>query len=120
MFFGLSKVFILGCIFFLFFVLSCIIVIYHSFMWRFINSLVSRVWVSSFECGFLSGRIAENVFSYTYFILLVFFVIFDLEVSLLLKIPYQGVLYRKFIFYFVFLLILSIGYFVEVSKGYAS
>ncbi|PWS21451.1 hypothetical protein DKP78_23505, partial [Enterococcus faecium] len=55
---------------------------------------VGRSWLSCFECGFLSGRIVECYFSYTYFILLVFFVVFDLEVSLLLNIPF-GFCYVK-------------------------
>lgn len=60
----------------------------------------------------------ENYFSFTYFILLVFFVIFDLEVSLLLKMPLQGVLFKKFGGYFMFLCLVSLGFLVEVQKGY--
>lgn len=63
-------------------------------------------------------RFSENYFSFSYLLLLVFFVIFDLEVSLLLKIPFQGVLYKKFGYYFLFLLFLSVGYFYEVERGY--
>jgi len=66
----------------------------------------------------LSQRVIENYFSYTYFILLVFFVVFDLEVSLLLKMPLQGVLYKKFFGYLMFLFLLGVGFFVEVRRGY--
>ena len=77
-----------------------------------------RSWVSPFECGFLSHVIVEKYFSYTYFVLLVFFVVFDLEISLLLKIPFQGVLYKNFFPYLFFLVLLSLGFGVEIHKGY--
>lgn len=74
--------------------------------------------MSSFECGFVSSPVVEDYFRRTYFILLVFFVIFDLEVSLLLKMPLQGVLYKNLFCYLWFLLLLFIGFGFEVFKGY--
>jgi NADH:ubiquinone oxidoreductase subunit 3 (subunit A) len=74
--------------------------------------------VRRFECGFLSQRLVEKYFSYTYFVLLVFFVIFDLEVSLLLNMPLQGMLYKNLSYYLFFLILLSVGFFVEINKGY--
>lgn len=74
--------------------------------------------MSTFECGFLSQRLVENYFSYTYFILLVFFVIFDLEISLLLNMPLQGLLFKNLSYYLFFLFLLSVGFGVEVNKGY--
>lgn len=71
-----------------------------------------------FECGFLSHLHAENYFSYTYFMLLVFFVVFDLEISLLLNMPYQGVFFKKLPYYVFFLVLLSVGFSVEINKGY--
>lgn len=50
--------------------------------------------------------------------LLVFFVVFDLEVSLLLKMPYQGELYKKLRYYVFFLVVLGFGFRVEIYKGY--
>nr|QGL09331.1 NADH dehydrogenase subunit 3 [Clinostomum complanatum]UYP50948.1 NADH dehydrogenase subunit 3 [Clinostomum complanatum] len=97
-----------------------LIVVYHWFGWNvsFVSSDINRLWVSSFECGFLGSSLVENVFSYTYFILLVFFVVFDLEISLLLNLPYQGVLFKNFIYYYFFIFLLCVGYSFEVSKGY--
>lgn len=60
----------------------------------------------------------ENYFRYTYFVLLVFFVVFDLEVSLLLNMPYQGLLFKNFAYYIFFLVLLSVGFAVEINKGY--
>lgn len=75
--------------------------------------------MSSFECGFVSQRIVEKYFRHTYFILLVFFVVFDLEVSLLLNMPLQGVLFKNFLYYVVFIIFLGSGFGAEVYKGYA-
>nr|ANW83211.1 NADH dehydrogenase subunit 3 [Testudotaenia sp. WL-2016] len=75
-------------------------------------------WSSPYECGFSSNSLSFNCFSFTYFSLLVFFVVFDLEISLLLNMPEQGLLFCNFFYYFGFLLILSLGFLVEVLFGY--
>nr|AUC63454.1 NADH dehydrogenase subunit 3 [Diplostomum pseudospathaceum] len=110
-----SCVFILMIVFFL-------VLFYHLYNWNFGSSSLDsgRVWISPFECGFLGNVLVENVFSYTYFVLLVFFVIFDLEISLLINIPYEGQLFKNFSFYYFFVFILVLGYTLEVSKGYVS
>nr|AKC58422.1 NADH dehydrogenase subunit 3 [Eurytrema pancreaticum] len=93
---------------------------YYSFLWLIGRSSVSysRNWFSSFECGFISSSFSNNYFSGTCFGLLVFFVIFDLEVSLLLNMPLQGMGYKNMVFYLVFLFLVSLGFFVEVYNGY--
>nr|UFQ88307.1 NADH dehydrogenase subunit 3 [Spongiobothrium variabile]UFQ89183.1 NADH dehydrogenase subunit 3 [Spongiobothrium sp. MZUSP 7999] len=75
-------------------------------------------WSSPYECGFASSSLSFNCFSFTYFSLLVFFVVFDLEISLLLNLPEQGLLFNNFIYYFSFLLILSVGFLGEIALGY--
>nr|YP_009326182.1 NADH dehydrogenase subunit 3 [Paragonimus ohirai]APD26974.1 NADH dehydrogenase subunit 3 [Paragonimus ohirai] len=98
-----------------------LVCLFHSFVWNISDSfgLGLRSWVSSFECGFVSQRVVEDYFSHTYFILVVFFVVFDLEISLLLNMPLQGVLYKNLGFYVVFLLLLAFGFGAEIYKGYA-
>lgn len=61
---------------------------------------------------------SEDMFSYTYFLLLVFFVVFDLEISLLLNVPFKGLLYSSLMSYVVFLVLLLLGYLVELRGGY--
>nr|UFQ89135.1 NADH dehydrogenase subunit 3 [Potamotrygonocestus sp. MZUSP 7996] len=75
-------------------------------------------WSSPYECGFCSNSLSFNCFSFTYFSLLVFFVVFDLEISLLLNLPEQGLLFNNFFFYFSFLLILVFGFISEILLGY--
>nr|ABO21401.1 NADH dehydrogenase subunit 3 [Kotorella pronosoma] len=75
-------------------------------------------WSSPYECGFCSSSLSFNCFSFTYFSLLVFFVVFDLEISLLLNLPEQGLLFNNFYYYFSFLLILVFGFLLELVFGY--
>lgn len=75
-------------------------------------------WARPYECGFSSGYLNFNRFSITYFCLLVFFVVFDLEISLLLNMPLQGVQFDKFIYYYAFLVVLSLGFLLELGFGY--
>nr|UFQ89243.1 NADH dehydrogenase subunit 3 [Caulobothrium sp. MZUSP 8009] len=82
------------------------------------NENVVGSWSSPYECGFCSNSLSFNCFSFTYFSLLVFFVVFDLEISLLLNLPEQGILYNNFFYYFSFLLILVFGFISEIIIGY--
>nr|BAV81459.1 NADH dehydrogenase subunit 3 [Schistosoma curassoni] len=75
-------------------------------------------WYSSFECGFLGHGLNENFFSFSYLNLLILFVIFDLEISLLLNIVYDGIWYYTFWCYFFFFFFLVVGYVVELKLGY--
>nr|ABO21404.1 NADH dehydrogenase subunit 3 [Grillotia pristiophori] len=75
-------------------------------------------WSSPYECGFCSNSLSFICFSFTYFSLLVFFVVFDLEISLLLNLPEQGVLFTNFFYYFTFLIILAFGFLIELLTGY--
>nr|YP_008994161.1 NADH dehydrogenase subunit 3 [Metagonimus yokogawai]AGN12763.1 NADH dehydrogenase subunit 3 [Metagonimus yokogawai] len=111
--------YVVSC-FLLFLLVFLLVVAFHLWSWDSGWSSMSglRSWVGSFECGFLSQRIAESYFSQTYFILLVFFVVFDLEVSLLLNMPLQGLLFKNFPYYLLFLFLLSLGFGAEINKGY--
>nr|AJP00027.1 NADH dehydrogenase subunit 3 [Raillietina tetragona] len=101
-----------------------IIVLLCGLIYFFCSSLfsnsfvVSSVWCGAYECGFSASSLSFNYFSITYFSLLVFFVIFDLEVSLLLNMPEQNELFDNFVYYNIFLWMLSLGFFLEVLLGY--
>nr|YP_009367933.1 NADH dehydrogenase subunit 3 [Senga ophiocephalina]ARK18844.1 NADH dehydrogenase subunit 3 [Senga ophiocephalina] len=82
------------------------------------SSLLVVSWSSPYECGFCSNSLSFDCFCFTYFSLLVFFVVFDLEISLLLNLPTQGLFYDNFIYYFGFLLILVFGFLAEIGFGY--
>nr|YP_009164292.1 NADH dehydrogenase subunit 3 [Gastrothylax crumenifer]AIU44448.1 NADH dehydrogenase subunit 3 [Gastrothylax crumenifer] len=100
---------------------SCISWNISCFLWNVEWSSVEglRCWVMSYECGFMSQQLVVNYFSYTCFILLVFFVVRDLEISLLLNLPLQGSLYKNLMYYLFLLVLLCFGYAMDVYKGYA-
>lgn len=103
----------------LFFILFILVSLYYFFVWNYrLDYRNFRYWVSSFECGFAGQLLSLKYFSFTYFILLVFFVVFDLEVSLLLNIPFQGLLYKKLRVYLLFLIVLFLGFVIEIHSGY--
>lgn len=93
-------------------------IIYYFTSSVFKKKVVLVNWARPYECGFCSNSLSFNCFSFTYFSLLVFFVIFDLEISLLLNMPEQGLLFDKFYYYYAFLLILRVGFLFEVFMGY--
>nr|UFQ88463.1 NADH dehydrogenase subunit 3 [Rhinebothriidae sp. DJM-2021] len=101
----------------LFLLLFLVISFFSSGIFNKFNQVVCS-WASPYECGFISSSLSFNCFSFTYFSLLVFFVVFDLEISLLLNMPEQGLLYNNFIYYFSFLIILVVGFLGETLLGY--
>nr|WRY68989.1 NADH dehydrogenase subunit 3 [Cichlidogyrus thurstonae] len=109
-----------GIIFWL--VLSCVIYFYQSNF--FSNILVAgysvNVWSSSFECGFIGHSIKINNFGVGFFIILVFFVLFDLEISLLLNAAFQFEFLTNGVYYVGFVVLLAWGFFLEVYFGYIS
>nr|WCL38748.1 NADH dehydrogenase subunit 3 [Caryophyllaeus brachycollis] len=78
----------------------------------------SQSWASPYECGFVPSSVSFDSFSFSYFSLLVFFVVFDLEISLLLNMPEQSAIWGGFISYFVFLVVLAVGFLAEAVTGY--
>nr|YP_009524391.1 NADH dehydrogenase subunit 3 [Lepidotrema longipenis]AXR86351.1 NADH dehydrogenase subunit 3 [Lepidotrema longipenis] len=111
----MSLLILFLCISLIFFLLIC----YNSFWYGDNYSNDNKlVWISSFECGFLGENSNINSFSVNFFILLVFFVVFDLEISLLLNFPFQGSFFKSLYFYNMFILIICLGYLFEVLKGF--
>nr|AFD18200.1 NADH dehydrogenase subunit 3 [Cichlidogyrus sclerosus]WRY69024.1 NADH dehydrogenase subunit 3 [Cichlidogyrus sclerosus] len=109
----------LGGLFF-WLILACLIGFYQSSFFSGINlsGYSVNVWSSSFECGFIGHSIKINNFGVGFFLLLVFFVLFDLEISLLLNAAYQFEFYENLVFYGLFVGALAFGFFVEVCFGY--
>nr|QJD07232.1 NADH dehydrogenase subunit 3 [Capsaloides cristatus] len=102
-------------------VICLLVSAYHSFSYnKSVEYGNKGVWSSPFESGFSGHMVNINNFSVSFFVLLVFFVVFDLEISLLLNLPTQGILYKNFFFYFFFVLLICSGYISEVNKGFVS
>nr|YP_006460029.1 NADH dehydrogenase subunit 3 [Tetrancistrum nebulosi]ADN44062.1 NADH dehydrogenase subunit 3 [Tetrancistrum nebulosi] len=104
-------------------ILGALIAFYNSnyfFMQSISGASNLSVWVSSFECGFVSHCVKVNSFGSGFFILLVFFVLFDLEVSLLLNCVFQEEFFKNLVYYTLFILVVSVGFMIEVHSGFVS
>nr|AET11730.1 NADH dehydrogenase subunit 3 [Khawia parva] len=78
----------------------------------------SLSWACPYECGFIPSSVSFDSFGFSYFSLLIFFVVFDLEISLLLNMPEQSAIWGGFFSYFTFIFILAAGFFIEALTGY--
>lgn len=75
---------------------------------------------SPFECGFDPKGSARIPFSMRFFLLAVVFLVFDVEISLLLPLPLSissGVYFSTIVSGFIFVLILVLGLFHEWNEG---
>uniref|UniRef100_A0AAT9J3M2 NADH-ubiquinone oxidoreductase chain 3 n=1 Tax=Haementeria sp. COZEM-ANN-HIR-001/002 TaxID=3157987 RepID=A0AAT9J3M2_9ANNE len=75
---------------------------------------------SPFECGFDPNNLARIPFSTRFFLLAIIFIVFDIEVVLLMPIPillYSQMPYQYVIIFLVFLIILLLGLIHEWNEG---
>lgn len=116
---GVAVEIMLGLVYgiLIFFVLICVIGVFCLSVFK-KKLVVDGSWRRPYECGFSSDSLRFNCFRFTYFSLLVFFVIFDLEISLLLNMPEQLELFSKFVYYKLFLFVLVFSFIFEVIIGY--
>jgi len=81
---------------------------------------VSREKVRGFECGFDSEASSRSPFSLRFFVLLLLFVVFDVEIALLIPclvaLLARAAWSRVLVFY-LFLLVLGLGLFYEWADG---
>jgi len=73
------------------------------------SMLVAREELSSYECGFEHHRLSRLPFSFRYFLLTLIFLLFDLEVILLLGVAYTSSFSRIFHFHLIVCLIFLLG-----------
>nr|UBI44045.1 NADH dehydrogenase subunit 3 [Leptomithrax sp. QNL-2021] len=110
--------FLLFIISFLTLSISCIVMILASILSK--KTILDREKNSPYECGFDPKSYARLPFSLRFFLIAVIFLIFDVEITLLL--PIASILNFTNIFSwmftsFIFLLILLMGLFYEWLQG---
>nr|YP_010725898.1 NADH dehydrogenase subunit 3 [Davidius fruhstorferi]WDY83500.1 NADH dehydrogenase subunit 3 [Davidius fruhstorferi] len=84
------------------------------------KSMLDREKMSPFECGFDPFSTARIPFSLRFFLIAVIFLIFDVEIALLLpmmKVMYMSKIQSWIIVSVIFILILLIGLFHEWKQG---
>nr|QJD07084.1 NADH dehydrogenase subunit 3 [Ancyrocephalus mogurndae] len=100
-------------------VLVLLIEIYHSYWVLKARSseVNSMVWSSAFECGFLGHALVMDFIGMFFASLLVFFVLFDVEVSLLFNFVFTGYSPIAVLSYSLFLALIGFGFMIEVLAG---
>nr|YP_011013896.1 NADH dehydrogenase subunit 3 [Arthurdendyus triangulatus]WPY71419.1 NADH dehydrogenase subunit 3 [Arthurdendyus triangulatus] len=111
----------LNLIFFIIFILLFLIV-----LWVYWLDLLGfggfREAISAYECGFDSKDLSRLPFSLRFFLIIIFFIILDVEVCLLLQLPYEmdNFYYGNRIWFWLFLVILLVGVLEELRLGLLS
>nr|YP_010536428.1 NADH dehydrogenase subunit 3 [Hexostoma thynni]UYC28906.1 NADH dehydrogenase subunit 3 [Hexostoma thynni] len=72
---------------------------------------------SVFECGFNGALTSFSNFSRSFMLLLVFFVVLDVEVVLLLSSCLEMESYSSYPFIVVFILVVLLGFYYEIHSG---
>lgn len=83
-------------------------------------SLLSREELTSYECGFEHHSLSRVPFSLRYFFLTLIFLLFDLEIILLLFFPFTSffsIRFMSFIIVVLFVLVLFVGLLYEWKDG---
>jgi len=97
-----------------------VILVFVVSLWLEINS---REASRAFECGIERFSSRRNPFSVRFFLFIILFIIFDMEILLLIHFPFSWkinvLLFKKYIFLFFILiiLILLIGTYFEKKQG---
>lgn len=83
------------------------------------KSNLDRETTSSFECGFDGKDISRLPFSLRFFLIIILFIIFDVEICILLQLPYEilGYCYSNRIWFVLFVLIIGLGVLEENRRG---
>lgn len=73
--------------------------------------------IRSYECGFDCISSTRLSFSYRFFLISILFIIFDVEISLIVPIPFIIMNSVGIILFFIFIFVLIIGLFYEYYYG---
>lgn len=73
--------------------------------------------VSSYECGFDPRSRARLVFSYKFFLISILFIVFDVEISLIISVPFFIIRRLGVFVFFLFIFVLILGLVYEYYYG---
>lgn len=94
-----------------------VILVYIIFVIIIYRKIVDIERVRSYECGFDPGRFTRYSFSYRFFLISILFIIFDVEITLILPIPFLIERELRIWIFSLFLIILIIGLIYEYMCG---
>nr|YP_009040875.1 NADH dehydrogenase subunit 3 [Telamonia vlijmi]AIB04196.1 NADH dehydrogenase subunit 3 [Telamonia vlijmi] len=89
-----------------------VIVVYILFMLIFYKNMMDMESISAYECGFDPNSYTRMYFSYRFFLIAILFIIFDVEISLMLPVPFlmESEMSLWMFFYFMFILVMGLLY----------
>nr|YP_009058779.1 NADH dehydrogenase subunit 3 [Plexippus paykulli]AIM52645.1 NADH dehydrogenase subunit 3 [Plexippus paykulli] len=94
-----------------------VILVYVLFVMLFYKNLMDMEGISSYECGFEPNSYTRMFFSYRFFLISILFIIFDVEISLMLPVPFLMESGLGLWMFFMFLLVLMVGLLYEYWCG---
>lgn len=97
--------------------LVLVLVIYIIFVIVIYKNILDIERVRSYECGFDPYRYTRLSFSYRFFLISILFIIFDVEISLILPIPFLIDRDLGIWIFVLFILVLILGLIYEIICG---
>lgn len=94
-----------------------VLLMYLLFLIVFVKLESSYEILRCYECGFDPNSYTRVVFSYRFFLISILFIIFDVEISLILPVPFLIEIYLRLLIFFIFIIILLLGLFYEYYYG---
>nr|YP_010248813.1 NADH dehydrogenase subunit 3 [Phintella cavaleriei]QTT58091.1 NADH dehydrogenase subunit 3 [Phintella cavaleriei] len=94
-----------------------ILLVYVIFMLFFYKNIMDMESMSSYECGFEPNSYTRMFFSYRFFLISILFIIFDVEISLMLPVPFIMVSGLGLWIFMMFLVVLILGLMYEYMCG---
>nr|YP_009305887.1 NADH dehydrogenase subunit 3 [Dolomedes angustivirgatus]ANW36385.1 NADH dehydrogenase subunit 3 [Dolomedes angustivirgatus] len=94
-----------------------VMMVYLLFFFIFYKCEMGMEIMSSYECGFDPSSFTRLVFSYRFFLISILFIIFDVEISLMLPIPFLMSSLMGVVVFFSFIFVLLVGLIYEYFYG---
>lgn len=94
-----------------------VFVVYIVFVFFFLKKIWLIEIIGPYECGFDCVSSTRLVFSYRFFLISILFIIFDVEISLMVSVPFFMVDGVGLSVFFIFIFILIVGLVYEYYYG---
>nr|UKA77689.1 NADH dehydrogenase subunit 3 [Platydemus manokwari] len=109
-------------LFFFIIVILCFLIVVWVYWLDLLGSSYNRESISPYECGFDGKDLSRLPFSLRFFLIIIFYIILDVEICLLLQMPYEVdfFLYGNRFWFWLFVFILFFGIVEELRLGLLS